>query len=82
MSSITISNLDQHVAERLYEQATRHGLSVEDEARAILSKVLKVNDAPKSNLASSIRARFAPIGGVELAITPREPMREATNFQP
>ena len=28
------------------------------------------------NLANAIRARFKPLGGVELELPPREPMRE------
>ena len=33
-----------------------------------------------ANLASTIRARFAPLGGVELDFPPREPMREPPRF--
>ena len=32
------------------------------------------------NLASSIRARFAPLGGIELELPPREPIRNPPNF--
>ena len=32
------------------------------------------------NLASAIRARFEPLGGVELELPPREPMREPPQF--
>ena len=31
---------------------------------------------PPRDLAAVIRARFRPLGGVELALTKREPMRE------
>ncbi|MDE3258425.1 MAG: plasmid stabilization protein [Gemmatimonadota bacterium] len=31
---------------------------------------------PPADLARAIRARFAPLGGVELQIPPRDPMRE------
>ena len=36
---------------------------------------------PPTNLAESIRARFAPLGGVELELPPREPMREPPDFE-
>jgi hypothetical protein len=34
----------------------------------------------RSNLAAAIRARFAPLGGVELPEPVREPMREPLGF--
>jgi len=34
----------------------------------------------KSNLAASIRAKFGPLGGVELADLPRGPIREPVDF--
>ena len=38
-------------------------------------------DNPPANLASAIRARFAPLGGVELEIPPRESMRDPPDFE-
>jgi hypothetical protein len=35
---------------------------------------------PPANLAAAIRARIAPLGGVDLDIPPREPMREPPSF--
>lgn len=35
---------------------------------------------PPTNLAEAIRARFAPLGGVELELPPREPMRDPPDF--
>ena len=34
----------------------------------------------KRNLAEAIRKRIAPLGGVELKIPPREPVREPPRF--
>ncbi len=34
----------------------------------------------KGSLAASIRARFAPLGGVELPVIAREPMRAPPSF--
>lgn len=35
---------------------------------------------PPATLAEAIRARFAPLGGVELELPPREPMRDPPDF--
>ncbi len=56
-----------------------HGRSTEEEARIILREAVQCKAGP-ANLASAIRARFAPFGGVELEIPPREPMREPLRF--
>jgi len=75
VASITIRNLDEPLKSRLRIQAAVHGRSMEDEARAILRSALNREPARQRDLASAIRARFAPLGGVELPLTPREPMR-------
>ena len=38
-------------------------------------------DNPPANLAEAIRARFAPLGGEELEIPPRKPMRDPPDFE-
>ncbi|MCY3555709.1 MAG: hypothetical protein OXH56_10350 [Gemmatimonadetes bacterium] len=38
-------------------------------------------DNPPANLAEAIRARFAPLGCVELEIPPRESMRDPPDFE-
>ena len=78
MASMTIRNLDDDIKQRLRVQAAEHGHSMEEEARAILRAALTEPASP--NLAQAIRARFAPLGGVELDIPPREPMREPPRF--
>ena len=52
---------------------------MEEEARIILREAVQRKAGPE-NLASAIRARFTPFGGVELEIPPREPMREPLRF--
>ena len=50
------------------------------EARDILRMALNHQQPEQENLASAIRARFAPLGGVELEIPPRSPMRKPPQF--
>ena len=79
MASITIRNLDDEVKRRLRVRAAEHGRSMEEEAREILRQVVG-QEKPAHNLAAAIRARVAPLGGVELELPPREPMRELPAF--
>ena len=65
MASITIRNLDDDVKIRPRTQAAGHGRSTEEEARVIPRKAVEHKAAPR-NLASAIRARIEPLGGVEL----------------
>ena len=80
MASLTIRNLDEPLKARLRIQAAVHGRSMEDEARDILRTALSREPVQPSNLAASIRKRFAPLGGVELPEVPREAMREPPDF--
>ena len=80
MASITIRRLDDGVKAKLRVRAARHGRSMEEEAREILKAGVAAKPAPKLNLADSIRRRFAPLGGVELTIPPRDPMRRPPNL--
>jgi len=75
MGSITIRNLDDRTKERLRLRAARRRRSMEAEARHILRTVLAQADAPAGDLASLIQRRFEDLGGVELEIPAREPMR-------
>jgi plasmid stability protein len=80
MASITIRNLEDSLKSRLRVQAAVHGRSMEDEARDILRAVLNRAPSRHDNLAASIRARFAPVAGVELPAVPRDPMRVPPSF--
>ena len=75
MASLTIRNIDDATKERLRVRAARHGRSMEEEVRTIL-KEASTADMPPRNLAASIRARLAHLGGVELDLPPREPIRD------
>ena len=80
MASITVRNLEDGLKHRLRIRAAENGRSMEEEARDILRAALNQQQPEQENLASAIRARFAPIGGVELEIPPRSPMREPPRF--
>jgi len=80
VASMTIRDIDEVLKRRLRLQAARHGRSMEEEARNILRSALSVSDQPMRNLADAIRARIAPLGGVELEIAPRETIRDPVDF--
>lgn len=75
MASITIRRLDDAVKAKLQLRAASHGRSMEEEAREILRAGLRAKDAPRRNLAESIRRYVEPFGGVELTLPPREAIR-------
>ncbi|MXZ47389.1 MAG: Arc family DNA-binding protein [Chloroflexi bacterium] len=80
MASITIRNLDDEVKQRLRVRAAEHGRSMEHEAREILRAALAQTPQTGEELYRAIRARVEPIGGIELELPPREPMREPPTF--
>ena len=80
VASITVRNLDDGLNRRLRIRAAENGKSMEQEARDILRAALDEAPPTGSNLASAIRARFAPLGGVELELSPRNPAREPPQF--
>lgn len=51
---------------------------MEQEVREILKSALDQSNQPKTgaDLVKAIRKRFAPLGGVELDLPAREPMRD------
>ena len=80
MASITIRNLDDDVKARLRVRAAGRGHSMEEEARQILREAVESEGGP-TNLAAAFRDRFAPLGGVELELPPRQAMREPPRFE-
>ena len=76
--------IDERVEEALRQRASDNGRTVEEEARQVLRAA--VGDgasasipAPR-NLAAATAKRFASLGGVELSLPEREPVREPPNF--
>lgn len=80
MTTMTIRDLGDGVEARLRLRANAHGRSIEDEARAILRSALATDTPQPDNLAAAIRRRMTPLGGVDLAIAPREPIRETADL--
>jgi len=80
MASMTIRDIDEKLKSRLRIQAARNGRSMEDEARDILRSALNVEPTQSRGLVEAIRARVESVGGVELEIAAREPMREPVNL--
>ena len=80
MASITIRNLDDAVRTRLRVRAAEHGRSMEEEVRIILRDAVSDTKSVPRDLAAFTRECFAPLGGVELEIPPRGPMREPPDF--
>lgn len=76
MASMTIRNLDPETKARLRLRAARHQRSMEEEVRRILKAALDGKTPTLTNLADAVRARFRRVGGVELELPSREPMRE------
>ena len=79
MASITIRNLDEDVKTQLRVRAAQHHRSMEEEARLILRDAV-IRKPSSRNLAEAIRARIAPLGGVDLELPPREPAHEPPTF--
>jgi plasmid stability protein len=73
--SITIRKLDEQTKARLRVRAAHHQRSMEDEARNILRSALAGEAGTSPNLAESIGRRFKALGGVELSLPGRMPMR-------
>jgi len=80
MATMTIRNIDEQLKARLRVQAAMHGRSMEDEARDILRSALSAEPAGGMTLVEAIRARIEPLGGVELELPAREPVRESPDL--
>ncbi|HEV2699465.1 MAG TPA: hypothetical protein VGU90_15840 [Terriglobales bacterium] len=76
MASITIRQLPEITKRKLRIRAAQHGRSMEQEAREILqAELTKAQDPPK-DIVKAIREIFEPLGGVDLKIPPRGPIRD------
>ena len=80
MAAITVRNLEEGLKRRLRIRAAEHGKSMEEEVRDILRAALEQEPATGEDLYRAIRAHVEPLGGIELELPPREPMREPPSF--
>ena len=76
MASMTIRNLDDSLKKRLRVRAAEHGKSMEEEAREILRSALSQEDHSSPSLSSTVHRRFAEVGGADLQLPEREPLRQ------
>jgi antitoxin FitA len=76
MASITIRQLPETTKRKLRMRAAQNGRSMEQEAREILKNELSKTPVTGKDLVKSIRDIFEPLGGVDLQIPPRGPIRD------
>ena len=74
MATLTVRNVDPEVHRLLRRQAAEHGRSVEAEVRAVITESVQSIERSPAEIAESIHAIFAEIGGVELHLPEREPL--------
>jgi plasmid stability protein len=87
MASLTIRNLDDEIKQGLRYRAATNGVSMEQEARAILRDAIQSSDKARrhddsgANWYRSLRQLVEPHGGFELDIPPRsKDMRKPPSF--
>ncbi len=78
--AVTVRGLAPALKARLRVRAAHNARSMEAEARAILEAALADPLEETTDLATFARGLFAPLGGVELELPPREPAREPPDF--
>jgi len=78
MASITVRNLEESTKRKLKVRAAENGRSMEQEVREILKSELDKPRKPRTGaeLVKKIRAIWEPLGGVDLDLPPREPIRD------
>lgn len=76
MATITIRKLDEPTKDRLRLRAAHHKRSMEAEARNILRTALAEEPGTPQNPAQAIHGRFKRLGGIDLRLPVRDPMRE------
>ena len=62
MAQFVVRNLEEDVAKKLKQRATRHGRSMEDEVRHILRAAVQRRPEPAQKLGSRIAQRFRGSG--------------------
>ena len=80
MTNYKKRSVNAHPRKHPKSQVTRYIHTIEAEDRGCYQHSHMEDNLP-ANLAEAIRARFAPLGDVELELPPREPMREPPDFE-
>lgn len=80
MGNITIRNLPDDVEARLRVRAAEHHCSVAEEICFILRNAVNGRQTASRNFVEFTRECFAPLGGVEIELPPRGPMRNPPGF--
>jgi plasmid stability protein len=81
VANLLVRKLNDRVKARLRLRAAQHGRSMEEEARVILTSAVAEKSEKPRNLAEAVHRRFARLGGIELELLPRTPVREPPDFQ-
>lgn len=81
MATLMIRKLDDRVKTKLRMSAAKHGRSMEDEARRLLTVAVDSHADEEVGLGTAIRRRFARLGSFKLEPLPREPMRSPPKFK-
>jgi plasmid stability protein len=77
VANLSVRKIDDQVCERLRARAARHGVSMEEEVRRILTAAV----APPERLGSFIVGFFGEENGVDLEIPPREIVEPRVRFE-
>ena len=80
MATITVRNVAERTKRKLRVRAASHGRSMEEEVRQILLAVVDREAPVPSNLAETIASIVDPLGGIELDLPPRGPLRRPPPF--
>ena len=79
MESITIGKLDESLIKLLRLRAAENGRMLEEEVRIILKQAVAHKKQP-DNIGEAIHSHFKHLGGVELELPTRKPIREPPTF--
>ena len=77
MASLTISNFDTGLEQRLRDRASVHGRTVEAEAEAILRQAVTLSG---TDVVALFQQYFGPGNGIDLELPVRGPGRPAPDF--
>lgn len=80
VAAITIRNIEESLKEGLRQRAAANGRSMEDEVREILRTTLASPASRAVHPADSMLSRFSALGGVELELPSRSPLRRSPDF--